>query len=36
MNARTASIATLVVGAVSDLAAVPLLLRTNQQAVNTA
>jgi hypothetical protein len=36
MNARTSSIATLVVGALSDLAAVPPLLRTNQHAVNTA
>jgi hypothetical protein len=36
MIARTASIATLVVGALSDLAAVPRLLRTNQHTVNTA
>ena len=35
MNARTASSATLVVYALSDLAAVPLLLRTNQHAVHT-
>ena len=36
MHARTGSIATLGVGALADLAAVPLVLRTNQHAVNTA